>query len=215
MTHKLPLFPLGLVLFPNAPLPLHIFEERYQEMVGRCVEQNEPFGVVLLTDGIAESSEVIFRRVGTTAQISDGVRLDDGRYIINTVGQRRFRIQQLLQKKPYYIGDVTFLEDEPGDLVSKQADELRTIYTQYWQAITAATGVSYEPETLPDDPIEVTYWMAHQIQVENEQKQRWLENGVELRLREMIASLRAEMALLPERPGGPFEGGWTGTGSWN
>lgn len=215
MTQKLPLFPLGLVLFPNAPLPLHIFEERYREMVGRCLEQNTPFGVVLIREGVAEESDVTFYSVGTTAQISDGVKLDDGRYLINTTGQRRFRIQYLVQRVPYYIASVAFLSEESTTPVSEPADELRSLYTRYWEALTAATGVGYEAETLPDDIVDLTYWMAHKLQVENDQKQRWLEADISTRLGEMSAALRAEMALLPDRPGSPFEGGWNGPGSWN
>lgn len=215
MTHKLPLFPLGMVLFPNAPLPLHIFEDRYREMVARCIEQNMPFGVVLIRDGVAESTEVIFHSVGTTAQISDGVKLEDGRYLINTIGQRRFRIESVVQKYPYYVASVSFLNEELGGDAAGQASELRSLYTRYWKAIALATGTRQEPEPPPEDPTDLTYWLAHRLQVENDQKQHWLETDVSTRLQEMSAALRAELALLPENPGGSGENGWSGMGSWN
>lgn len=214
MTHKLPLFPLGLVLFPNAPLPLHIFEERYREMIGRCIEQNAPFGVVLIREGVAESADVTFHPVGTTAQIADGVRTEDGRYVINTVGQRRFRVQYVAQRAPYYVGSVTYLPEESEALVMEPASELRALYERYWDLLAAATGYQHEAETLPDDVINLTYWMAHRLQVDNQHKQRWLEADVGTRLREMTAALRAEMALLPGNDGPP-DRGWIGQGSWN
>jgi hypothetical protein len=214
MIQKLPLFPLGLVLFPNAPLPLHIFEERYKLMISRCVEQNAPFGVVLLREGVAESTDVSFHTVGTTAQISDGIKLDDGRYLINTTGQRRFRIQYVAQREPYYVASVSFLSEESTALVTKPADELRILYDRYWNALVGATGYQHEPETLPDDVIDLTYWMAHRLQVDVEQKQRWLEADVSTRLSEMIAALRAELSLLPDASG-PNDRTWIGPGSWN
>src|SRR5690349_19805632 len=70
-TQKLPLFPLNTVLFPGVPLPLHIFEERYRLMIGRCIEQHAPFGVVLIRelDRADTNPDVTFYTVGTTAQI--------------------------------------------------------------------------------------------------------------------------------------------------
>ncbi|MBC8160301.1 MAG: LON peptidase substrate-binding domain-containing protein [Roseiflexaceae bacterium] len=216
MIEKLPLFPLGMVLFPNAPLPLHIFEERYRDMIGDCIEQNQPFGVVMLRAGVAESSDVSFHSIGTTAQIVDGIRMEDGRYVINTVGQRRFRIQELIQKLPYYIGSVDLLAEESAALIVEPANTLRDLYQRYWDTLAAATGIKPEVETLPDDPLDLAYWMAHKIQVENETKQRWLEADMTTRLREMSGALRAEMALLPNSPGGSREpGSWGGVGSWN
>lgn len=213
---QLPLFPLSMVLFPNAPLPLHIFEERYREMIGRCIEQNEPFGVVLLQEGVAESSEVTFHSIGTTAQIVDGIRMEDGRYVINTLGQRRFRLQSIVQQYPYYIGLVALLDEDAAVPVIEPANDLRALYHRYWETLAAATGIKSETETLPDDVVDLTYWMAHKLQVENETKQRWLEADAATRLREMASALRAEMALLPASPDGEREaGGWNGTGSWN
>jgi len=204
-----------MVLFPNAPLPLHIFEARYRDMIGRCIEQNEPFGVVLLREGIAESSEVTFHDIGTTAQIVDGIKMEDGRYVINTVGQRRFRLEGIVQQHPYFIASVVLLDEEVAPLV-EPANDLTALYGRYWDTLVAATGIKPEPETLPEDMIELTYWMAHRLQVENETKQRWLEADVATRLREMSSALRAEMALLPSAPDGEREAsGWNGTGSWN
>lgn len=215
MTQKLSLFPLNTVLFPNAPLPLHIFEERYQTMIARCIEQNLPFGVVLIREGEAESADVTFHNVGTSAQIADGVRLEDGRYLINTTGQRRFRVQYIAQRQPYFVASVTYLPEESSASVVEPANELRALYARYWETLANATGYQHEPETLPEDVVDLTYWMAHRLQVDNPHKQRWLEADVASRLREMSAALKAELSLLPDS--GPDEPGrgWIGHGSWN
>jgi Lon protease-like protein len=215
MTQKLPLFPLNTVLFPGAPLPLHIFEERYRLMIGRCIEQRAPFGVVLLREGVETSTNVAFVPVGTSAQIQEAVRLDDGRYYLVAVGQRRFRIQYLLQRLPYFVASVVYLPEEAGVAAAEGAQQLRALYGRYCAAISAATGARVEDEPLPGDVVELTYWMAHRLQVVNAQKQRWLEADVATRLREMVAALRGELALLPDAGPGPRDTGLAGPASLN
>lgn len=236
MTQKLPLFPLSTVLFPGAPLPLSIFEERYRLMIGRCIEQNTSFGVLLIRDGteidpndpwvrqqrallgeeeaFEETPAVVTATIGTTARINGGVRLEDGRYFLDTVGDRRFRLQYLIQRAPYLVGSVAYLPEEAGTDVLEPANQLRDIYTRYQASLTAATGVELQMETPPDDPIRLTYWLAHQLQVDNDHKQRWLEADVATRLREMTALLRAEIALLPSI-GDDDTRRWSGPGTWN
>lgn len=214
MIQKLPLFPLNTVLFPGMPLTLHIFEDRYRLMIGRCLEQKLPFGVVLIREGQEVGAEATPQPVGTTAQINDSVRLDDGRYYLVAVGQRRFRIQYITQRQPYLVGSVSYLPEESGSADATQADELRALYARYWAALAAATGHRHPDDALPENPIELTYWMAHRLHVDSAHKQRWLEADVATRLREMSAVIRAELTLLPSGPGGQ-ERGWAGTGSWN
>jgi Lon protease-like protein len=214
MTYKLPLFPLKqVVLFPGVPLTLHIFEERYRLMVERCLEQSGPFGVVLIRQGPEVGGEAVPHSVGTTATINDSVRLEDGRYYLTTVGQRRFRIQYIAQRQPYLLASVVYLPEEAGPAVVDQAGQLRALYDRYWAAVAAATGHRREPEALPESPIELTYWMAQRLQVDNIHKQRWLEADVATRLREMIAAIRSELLLLPYEDAG--ERGWIGPSSWN
>src|SRR5205814_5524803 len=84
------LFPLNTVLFPGMPLPLHIFEERYKLMIGRCLEEERPFGVVLIQSGPEVGGTAVPHRVGTTAHIAAVRRLDDGRMNLIAIGQERF-----------------------------------------------------------------------------------------------------------------------------
>jgi uncharacterized protein len=216
MTYKLPLFPLNTVLFPGVPLTLHIFEERYRLMIGRCLEQGGPFGVVLIREGSEVGGEAIPYTVGTTAAISDSVRLDDGRYYLTALGQRRFRIQYIAQRQPYMLASVAYLPEETGSpMVADQAGQLRALYARYWAGVAAATGHRREPEALPESVVDLTYWMAQRLQVDNVHKQRWLEADIATRLREMTAALRAELLLLPAEDTGQREREWNGPGSWN
>jgi hypothetical protein len=84
---------------------------------------------------------------------------------------------------------------------------------RYWATISAATGQEHEPEPLPDDAAELAYALAHRLRVNNARKQRWLEGDTAMRLREIGATLRAELALLPA--GGPPEDASAGPWSWN
>lgn len=105
----LPLFPLQLVVFPRTQLPLHIFEERYKEMIGEAIRSNSEFGVVLAKeDGIVNA--------GCTAVVEKILKTyPDGRMDILTTGRRRFEIVLLDQEKPYLRGEVEFFDDdEPG-----------------------------------------------------------------------------------------------------
>lgn len=201
--HKVPLFPLNTVLFPNAQLSLHIFEERYRQMIGRCLEQKTPFGVVLLREGdeIVEDQPTnnppVPHAVGTLAHINEHLRLDDGRFLLSTVGKRRFRIQYLLQSIPYLVGSVAFLSDDPSPQLDSDANDLRAMYERYWQAMADATGVQASGETLPDDALSLSYHLADRLQVSNERKQRWLEMDTHTRLRDILTVLRTEVDLLP------------------
>ncbi len=105
----LPLFPLDLVLFPGAPLPLHIFEPRYKEMIAECIAQKKPFG-------IARAKESAVAEVGCTAVIlSVTKRYDDGRLDIATEGTQRFSIVQLNHDREFLQAEIThFDDDEPA-----------------------------------------------------------------------------------------------------
>ncbi len=107
----LPLFPLNVVLFPDAPLPLHIFEARYREMVRECLEKDRSFGVLLVTpDAIAEGTSRIYS-IGTIAHIVETHLYPDGRYDIMCLGGERFRVVSHQNDRPYHTASVTILSD--------------------------------------------------------------------------------------------------------
>jgi Lon protease-like protein len=239
MMQKLPLFPLNSVLFPGAPIQLHIFEERYRLMVGRCLEQRSPFGVVLLRSGGEISpddpwvrrqieqagggdvelnalrrqlgGEPVPHAIGTAAQLSaaECVRLPDGRYYLVAQGQRRFRVQHIVQRQPYLIASVAYLSEEFSPESAEMANRLRELYSRYWAALSAALDEEPPDDPLPTGASELTYWMANRLQVDNDRKQRWLEADIDTRLREMSVAIRNELYLLPgERERGGEAGPW-------
>ncbi|MDE3197876.1 MAG: LON peptidase substrate-binding domain-containing protein [Acidobacteriota bacterium] len=114
MPRLLPLFPLQLVAFPGSVIPLHIFEDRYKEMVGEAEASGTAFGIVLAKDeGIVNA--------GCTVVVEKVVeRYPDGRFDIVTRGQRRFTIQSIDQEKPYIRAEVEYFEDDDWEPVTPE-----------------------------------------------------------------------------------------------
>ncbi len=114
---ELPLFPLHTVLCPGVALPLHVFEDRYKAMVGRCLRASEGFGVVLIREGREVGrSDLALARVGTIAAIREVRRHADGRYDLTVVGTRRFTLDGVeTAAQPYLVGEVHELGESVGD----------------------------------------------------------------------------------------------------
>lgn len=174
---ELPLFPLNSVLFPGATLSLHIFEERYKLMIGRCLEEGAPFGVVLIRSGseVGEPAEPF--EVGTTAQIIRVQQLEEGRMNLVCLGGRRFRITRKLREAPYLVGDVEFLEpaeakdDEVGDL----ADTVAALFAEYYRLYLAASNQWSRHIGMPGDPNELADFVASRLTASLPTKQLLLE----------------------------------------
>jgi Lon protease-like protein len=102
----IPIFPLDLVLLPTAPLPLHIFEPRYKEMIGECLEMHTEFGIV-------RSKEDTIEQVGCTAEITELTKkYDDGRMDITVAGHSRFAIDEMVAGRTFMQARVSFVPDE-------------------------------------------------------------------------------------------------------
>jgi Lon protease-like protein len=119
---QIPLFPLHTVLSPGLALPLHVFEDRYRQMVRRCLDEDTPFGVVLIHEGseIAPRDggpqELAIASVGTFAEIREASRYADGRWELLTVGGGRFVIETVRTGvEPYLVAEVEPLDDALGD----------------------------------------------------------------------------------------------------
>ncbi len=166
-TEKLSLFPLKVVLLPKMPLPLHIFEERYKEMVGRCLEQAQPFGVVY-----QRSSGI--QHVGCTATIERIIsRYDDGRMDILTLGTNRFRVSQFIEKESFLEGYVAPLRDDPlGNdeaVLAREAVELLV-------GLAELTGHSIQRDFISSlNPEEISFLVASSGIFTLEEKQSFLE----------------------------------------
>lgn len=199
---QLPLFPLNTVLFPGAPLTLHIFEERYRLMIGRCLEANEPFGVVLIKSG----SEVAGLgpaaqpySIGCTARIADSQALDDGRLNITAIGMERFRIRSLAYQQPYLVGDAEkfpLTVEQPAQ-VRQIARRLRTWLERYIGILTEAERIPFDLRHLPSDSIALTYLASAVLQASPAEKQVLLETGTALDLVNQVYTMyRREVPLL-------------------
>lgn len=138
MSELLPLFPLEVVLFPGMPLPLHIFEPRYKEMIGLCLQHRQEFGVVLtLKEGIAS--------VGCSAAIVQVVkRYDDGRLDILTGGRRRFRVLQVFEDLPYLQGTVEILPEVAAEQESTASPRLQSLYEATYQRVHSRSPTALE-----------------------------------------------------------------------
>jgi Lon protease-like protein len=121
--HLLPLFPLPLVLFPDTPLPLHIFEERYKEMIGEAIAQREEFGIVLAKEGGIVN-------MGCTATVSQVLqRYSDGRLDLLALGRRRFEITTVDEERAFLRAEVEYFDDE--DLRDTPAELREKAMTAY------------------------------------------------------------------------------------
>ena len=162
----IPLFPLNVVLMPGAPLPLHIFEERYKQMVNECLESESEFGMVL-------ADESGTRRVGCTAKIVELVeRYDDGRMLILVEGSRRFKLNSILTGKAYYVGEVEYLEEEPEEEdVTALAEECIALLERVVEAATeGSVGIEIKPPYR-----NLSFAIAGRIEFDLEARQQILE----------------------------------------
>jgi len=188
----IPLFPLNVVLMPGAPMPLHIFEERYKQMVDECLESESEFGMVL-------ADESGTRKVGCTARIVEMVRrYEDGRLLIMVEGSRRFRLQSIMTGKPYYVGEVEFMEDAAGageEDASALAEECAVLLER---VVQAATGGSVDIEIEPPYR-NLSFAIAGRIDFELDTRQEILELTTEKERLTKVKGLLTEAAARLER----------------
>ncbi len=198
---EVPLFPLpNVVLFPGALLPLHIFEDRYKEMVAECIQSRTPFGVVLLTEEIETRSSIL--GVGVLARIRDFERLDDGRMNIVTEGDERFRIVEFTSEGPRWRASVEFLPDEADSeaILEALSGELMTIYREAYAKGLELTGDRPENVQLPGEPRELSFMVSYVLEMAVGEKQRLLEStSTRLRLETLIGHLKRANERLTEQ----------------
>jgi Lon protease-like protein len=198
---EIPLFPLSVVLFPHMPLPLHIFEERYRQMMRDCEDEGISFGVVAIREGVEAMGPATPHPVGTLAQLRKVEKLDDGRYNLLVVGASRFRIVGVSTRKPYLVGEVEYLQDtDGGDFVSADlARQVGTAFRGYADTLRQLAGQDPAAIELPDDPELLSYLVSATLQVEIARKQELLEmDAAGERLRGCLALLRREAVLLDQ-----------------
>jgi Lon protease-like protein len=173
----LPLFPLDLVLLPGTPLPLHIFEPRYREMISECLDHNQHFGVLRGKD--EELAEI-----GCTAEILTVTnQYPDGRMDIVTGGRVRFEVIQLNQERSFLRAEVLYLEDEPG---GASQEEIAEAMKQHREIMILAGA---EPEKLSEiDERQFSFQLAGSLPLDLDFKQALLGMKSEAaRLRAVIS----------------------------
>jgi len=161
---RIPLFPLDVVLFPGATLPLHIFEPRYKQMIRRCLTMKLEFGVIL-----AQKQNIA--TIGCTAAIITVVKQHaDGNMDILTRGQTPFHMKELFDDKPYYEAAIDCF-DEPTGPYPAASNELMDLYEQcHWLVFNRG------PERMPPEPkLSPAYAMAASLPLELDQQQVLLE----------------------------------------
>ena len=191
---RLPLFPLDTVLFPKQVLPLHIFEERYKTMIGRCIEEGAPFGVVLIRSGNQVGGDAVPHDVGTTARIARVQRLPDGKINLITLGRDRFRVLSLDRSEPFLTGDVEYLVSEAaeGGAVPREADRVAALFAEQFRLVMAVSNQWTRELNLPGQADELADFVAAQIEVPAAVKQELLETLP------VLDRLRRESELLGE-----------------
>jgi len=202
---RLPLFPLGLVLLPGLLLPLHVFEQRYRDLVQDLLARPEPerrFGVVAIRSGreVGADGVTALHEVGCVARLRRVTPYDDGRFDLVTTGAERFRVTGLVDGTSYPTATVEWLPDELGgaDEAALLDRAVRTAFAAYLAALAAARDED-EPDAveLPDSSLVLSYVVAASVVVDLEDRQRLLAepDGV-ARLRAELALLRREVTLL-------------------
>jgi len=175
---RLPLFPLPVVLFPGAPMPLHIFEPRYRQMVARCVEGDGRFGLIYHDPDRHGPFTSEPGRVGTVAEILKYQPLPDGRSLIFCRGIERFVIEDGIESDtPYYEAVVSPYEDEPDDSVDL-GERRRESVALFFRVLREAVG---HDEELPvvDPGREVGFRIAQAIRIDPEWQHKLLQTDTE------------------------------------
>jgi Lon protease-like protein len=192
---RLPLFPLGLVLFPGVPVPLHLFEPRYRQLLEDVRGTDKRFGIICAMAGVPER-QLPAGRAGCVAEITDIEMMPDGRSNIVVVGRERFALQHIVaDEAPYLVGEVTLLPDVADSspvMVAVLADE---VSTHFRRVVRAVQTLNDDPgaglPALPDDSAQLAWTIASMIDVDLEARQRLLaERSPSKRLEQMNAVLR-------------------------
>jgi Lon protease-like protein len=172
-----------VVLFPDTPLPLHIFEPRYKEMIGECLQHKQVFGVV-------RAKENSLAEIGCTAEIvAVTKKYDDGRMDIVSEGRRRFQISNVNHERSFLQGEVSYFEDEPG--LPNAADVQRAL-NLHSQILALLAAESAPPD--PEDP-QLSFHLAGSLRLDLDFKQTLL--GLRSEPERVIGLIEYYEAILP------------------
>jgi Lon protease-like protein len=171
------LFPLGIVLLPGERVPLHVFEPRYRELIGECLELDVEFGILF-----AEEEGV--REIGTRARVTHVLeRFDDGRLNILVEGGSRFRVERMTRGRSFMTALVDALEDEGDE--PESATTTRAL--EAFRALATVAGA--EVEDLDEASPQLSYELASRVELSPEAKQQLVESISEQERLELVAEL--------------------------
>jgi len=161
------------VLFPGAPLPLHIFEPRYKEMITECLVQKRPFGMVRAKDNALAS-------IGCAATILNVIKkYEDGRMDIAATGAQRFEITKLNQERSFLQGEVTYFDDVPSSVGPSDVATVIELHEQLFDTLGQTVDVEHDADLL-------SFHLAHELPVDLDFKQALLEMKSEAERIEML-----------------------------
>lgn len=181
----LPLFPLGLVLFPGEAVPLHIFEDRYRDLVRHCLETEDPFGIVL-TEGDDLASVGCVARIGRVLE-----RYEDGRMDILVVGEERFAIKEVRQERSYLTARVSSYEPIEPLAIGEERERVITLHMK----LLELAGETIRP-AIYEGPKRISFVVAQNAGLDNARKQELLELRTEEERLEYLADYLE--AIIPE-----------------
>jgi Lon protease-like protein len=185
---ELPIFELPVVILPGELLPLHIFEERYKRMIGHCLENAEPFGIVFRDEGGNA------HRIGCTARVTEVLeRFEDGRMNVVVFGERPFKVLERFEAPDFPAGEVAPIEaaEETEQEDPEAASVAREAFAQL------VKRVSGEPPDAGELETENSYGIAARVELPPETKQALLELRSEPdRMRMLGNALRGLVAAL-------------------
>lgn len=200
---ELPLFPLSTVLFPYSQARLHVFEDRYRQLVQFCLDQDRPFGIVLIRSGTEVGGPAEPYLVGTSVRILKVHSFDDGRMDIQVYGERRFRIRRLDETLPYlrgYVEPVVEMDADPSPRTDALVMRAREDF-QMWVQQTLARREYDVKVRFPDDPVTLSFAIANALPIANIEKQRLLEMTDTLdRIAELIPLLDLQIVEAQTSP---------------
>ncbi len=176
---ELPLFPLAVVLFPGVPLPLHIFEPRYRQMLEDIQAGDSLFGLSYFDASTSTREMPAVGSIGCVARVTDTQTFSDGRSNILTVGLIRYRIEEYVERgDPYLVVRVSYLEDEAEDAEALQ-ERSREVAETFTRIARAVRTINDERANLPNisdtEPERLSFLVAAAMEVEPEVKQELLE----------------------------------------
>lgn len=195
---SVPLFPLNTVLFPQMPLTLHIFEERYRQMVRDLRESGDRFCVALIHEGEEVGGDAEPCTVACLADVVHLRPLPNGRYFMIAVGAERVRILSLdKSSKPYMIGRVERWPESSVEAGSPLVSRVSRLFMEYADYLMKLTGEPLGDFTLPEDADTLSYIVATALQISTPDRQELLEiPGTKARLQAEVVLLQSELPVL-------------------